>query len=90
MTALAVTMNLELNPWLDLTREATPLNTDGLSATIDRIGLLPNATIEGRASVILWITLPGGTVVAAETTLRMFRAASAALLASPVAELDEP
>lgn len=88
MIPLSVTPNLDLNPWVDLA-DAVIVNPDR-TAMVERIGLLPNATGSGRACVELVLRLPDGRLVLAETTLRLFRTASAALLASPVAELDEP
>lgn len=86
---LHVTTNVDLDPWTDLTPEALPLNTDGLTAGVTRIGLLPAGTTGGRATVFLEVVLPDGTKVLAETTLRLFRMASAALLASPVAQMED-
>lgn len=90
MIGLTVTTNLELDPWTDLTPADLRHNPAGKTATIERVGLLPNGTESGRATVELLITLPSGERVIAETTLRLFRTMSAALLAAPVAELDEP
>lgn len=89
-TPLDISTNLDLTPWFDL-RENGELIKDpeGRAATIDRIGILPDATMEHRACVELLIRLPDGRLVIAETTLRLFRAAAVALLASPTARMEE-
>lgn len=86
---LSVTPNLELDPWTDLSPATMPHNTNGLSAGITRIGVLPNGTQSGRATVMLEVVLPDGSRVIAETTLRLFDAAARAVLASPVAQMDD-
>lgn len=53
------------------------------------IGLLRAGTTSGRATVSMVITLRDGTQVFAETTWKLFRLASMALAATPIAA-DEP
>lgn len=93
MIPIQITPNIELDPWSELRDLVATgdLITDlnGPSATIERVGLLPNGTRSGRAVVMFQVRLPDGRVVLAETTLRLFRGVAAALLASPVAQLDE-
>ncbi len=90
MTPLNVTLNLEIDPWRDLTPDTLPLNTDGgLSATLERVGVLPDGTQAGRATVLMLIRLPDGRQVVAETTLRLFKMAAAAIAASPVAQMED-
>lgn len=88
---LSITPNIELDPWDDLKplRTKCPHNLGGLSASMTRIGLMPNGTASGRPTVMLEVVLPNGERVIAETTLRLFRMASAALLASPVAQMED-
>lgn len=90
MIPLNVRVNLDIDPWADLVPDDLPHNTGGVTALIERIGLLPPGMQSGRATVEFLIRLPDGELVIAETSLRLFRLASAALLAAPVAELDEP
>lgn len=91
MPALALTPNLDLDPWTDLLPAADhlPHNPDGATAVIERIGLLPNATEQQRACVELLIRMPDGSLLIAETTWRLFATAAHALMHSPVALLEE-
>lgn len=82
MTPLDLRPNLELNPWNDLPAGSCQ------GGRIERIGLLPNGTDQGRPTVAMLVRLDDGTTVAAETTWALIRAAVRALNASPVAELD--
>jgi len=86
--SLGITTNLELDPWTDLNRDGMPHNPGGLSAGITRVGVLPNGTNGGRATVMLEVSLPDGSVVIAETTLRLFLGAAAAIGACPVAQME--
>jgi hypothetical protein len=72
-TPLDVTTNMDAQPWTDIDRNTL------LHGTIDRIGLLPNGTTGGRASIAIAVTLDDGRVVIAETTWRLFDAAARAL-----------
>ncbi|RNL60998.1 hypothetical protein EFK50_16555 [Nocardioides marmoriginsengisoli] len=89
MIPLHVTANLDIDPWRDLEDIGLPLNIDGQTAKIERIGVLPNATHNGRACVELLLRLPDGRLLIAETTMRLFNAAAAAIAATPVAQLEE-
>jgi hypothetical protein len=82
VTPLDIRSNLELNPWDDLAAGSCQ------GGRIERIGLLPNATNQGRPSVAILVRLEDGTTVAAETTWALIRFAVNGLEASPVAELD--
>jgi len=82
MTPLDIRPNLEVAPWDDLTTD----NCQG--GRIERIGLLPNGTDQGRPTIALLIRLDNGTTVAAETTWALMNLAVRALNASPIAELD--
>lgn len=86
---LRVTANLDIDPWNDLTTDQLPLNTGGISAGITRVGVMPNGTQSGRATVMLEVVLPDGTKVLAETTLRLFLVAAGAIAVSPVAQMEE-
>lgn len=86
MIPLAVTANLEIDPWRDIDPE-TLITED--NAMVSRIGLLPNGTDQGRAVVGLLIELPDGRQVVAQTSLRNFAVAAAFLLNSPVAQLED-
>ena len=83
MIPLTITTNLEINPWTDLQRE------DIIPGKLERVGVLPNGTREGRACVELLIRLPDGRVVIAETTLRLFNTAALAVAATPVAQMED-
>lgn len=84
MIPLSITLNLELDPWTDLHG-----NVEGQMASIERIGLLPAGTVEGRATVELLIRTESGHLIVAETTLRLFNLAIHALLASPIAQMED-
>lgn len=89
MTDVIFTANLDINPWRDL--QGGPLeqhNPNGMTARIERVGLLPNGTQEGRTCVELLIRLPDDTVLIAETTLRMFHALLHLVHAAPVAQME--
>ena len=85
-TPLEVSADLDRAPWSDLGARTV---THGM---VQRIGLLPNGTQNGRASVALVIRTDDGRIVVAETTWRLFNVAARALAASPVAaaEPDDP
>lgn len=87
--SLQVTANIDLDPWVHLAKKQLPHNPDGLSASIVRIGLLPDGTQGGRSTVMMEIELPNGDTVIAETTLRLFRLAATSLLAAPQAQMEE-
>lgn len=83
-TGLKVCGDLGAAPWSDI---------DGGRVTggrVERIGLLPEGTTGGRASVALLVRLPNGRYVIAETTWRLFRAAAATLAATPTAQAQAP
>lgn len=89
---LTVTVNLDLDPWTDLRdnpRYDPGDPTTGISPKLVRIGMLPNATHSGRATVMLLIQMPDGTLIPAETTWALFNAAAHALAASPVAQMED-
>jgi hypothetical protein len=89
MIPLTITTNLEIDPWVDLLDAGLPHNPDGATARIERVGILPNATQQGRACVEFLIRLPDGTPVIAETTLRLFNVAARAVAATPVAQMED-
>ena len=80
---LDIRPNLERNPWQDLDPQV--LATAG---TVERVGLLPNATSQGRCVFALLVRLPDGTPVVATTTWRMMNTAARALAASPEAQRE--
>lgn len=83
MIPLSITTNLDIGPWTDIQGK---LSTGG---QIERIGVLPNGTKSGHACVELLIRTDDGRLLVAETTLRLFRAAAAAVLATPVAQMED-
>lgn len=83
MIPLRLTMNLEIDPWDDLTRD------DITPATIERVGILPNATDAGRACVEFLCRTEDGRVIVAETTLRLFLMAARVVQSAPVTSLEE-
>lgn len=87
MNVLNIRANLELDPWTDI--KPGDVANWGQDAVIERAGLLPNGTAEGRATVAILVRLADGQVVLAETTLRLFLTAAAAFGASPIAEMEE-
>lgn len=83
MIPLNITLNLDIDPWTDLQEAEVPFGN------VVRIGVLPNGTQQGRATVALVIELEDGTLVGAQTTLRLFHMAAAAVLASPTAQMED-
>lgn len=83
MIPLTITTNLDIDPWTDLTGK---LSTGG---QIERIGVLPNGTKAERACVEVLIRTDDGRLLVAETTLRLFRFAATAVLATPVAQMED-
>lgn len=71
---------------LDVEQHGFPLDPKRMVAAGDLsdIGLMRNATGAGKAGVLLIVTLPDGSQVAAETTWALLRTAYAALAASPI------
>ena len=49
------------------------------------VGLMRHGTVEGNAAVLVTVELPDGTQAVGQTTWRLFKAAAAALAASPIA-----
>lgn len=78
MEPLTITPDIDRAPWTDIPSDAP-------QGKLERIGLLRNGTVGGRATVGLVIRLADGTAVVAETTWRLFNASARALAASPVA-----
>lgn len=89
MIPLSISLNLETNPFDPLPHpDDYPLNVGQKSAALTKIGLLPRGTRGGLSTVMMEVVLPDGQKVMAETTLRLFRTASAAILASTIAERE--
>lgn len=78
MPDLTITPDIERAPWTDIEAPSR--------GTLERIGLLRNGTVEGRATVALVIRLDDGTAVIVETTWRLFNTSARALAVSPVAQ----
>lgn len=89
MIRLTVTLNLDIDPWTDLHDDTTVIDHGGETAKVTRVGILPNGTQEGRATVGFLVELPDGRKVIAETTLRLFLMAATALANSPVAQMED-
>jgi hypothetical protein len=89
MIPLTITTNLDIDPWTDLLDAGLPHNPNGVTARIERVGVLPNGTQQGRACIALLVRLPDGTPVIAETTLRLFNVAARAVAATPVAQMED-
>lgn len=89
MTPLTITPNLEIDPWADLKTDPSVIDQNGVTAKIERVGVLPNGTNNGRACVEMLILLPDGRRVIAETTLRLFNFAAVAIANSPVAQMED-
>ncbi|MDX3109690.1 hypothetical protein [Nonomuraea angiospora] len=81
MIPLDIRPNLELNPWDDVSRETAV-------GRLERVGLLPNGTSQGRPVFALLVRLEDGSTVVVQTTWALMSTAVRALAASPVAELD--
>ena len=80
-TPLEICADLAAYPWSDLP-------SDPLHGMVERIGLLPDGTSTGRASIALTVRLDDGRTVVAETTWRLFNVAARALAASPIATAE--
>ncbi len=87
MIPLSIVLNLDLDPWEDL--KALPDVEKPKHATIERVGVLPNATQSGRACVELLIRTDDGELLIAETTLRLAITVLAAIAACPVAQMED-
>jgi hypothetical protein len=86
---LQVTANLDLDPWNDdptIAEAAIRQQDDGL---LERVGVLPNSMLSGRATVQLVVRLGDGTAVLAQTSLRNFLMAAAIVGACPVAQMED-
>lgn len=81
-TPLSVKPNLEVAPLELAAGEATP------EGRLTQIGLLPNATNEGRAAVGVVVQLEDGSEVVAVTTWRLLHSAVRALAAGPVGSAE--
>jgi hypothetical protein len=83
---LSITMNLDEAPWRDL--DGTPDEDCGI---IERIGLLPNGTTEGKAIAAVVIRFADGTHAVGQVKWGMLKAAVHSFEISPVTEefLDE-
>lgn len=81
-TPLSITADMDVAPWTDLNR------AEVLHGQLDRVGLLPNGTMGGRASVALCVRLDDGRHVIAETTWALFNIAARALAATPIATAE--
>jgi hypothetical protein len=56
-----------------------------VEAKLTGVGLLRHGTSEGKASIAMFVMLPDGTQVLAQTTWAAFHTAAKALAASPIA-----
>ncbi len=74
MIPLVITPNIERNPWPECAGKPF--------GTITKIGRLPRGTDAGRSTVTVCITLPDGTTVYGQQTLRNMKGALVALTAS--------
>lgn len=89
MIPITVTADMSVTPWMeDRAAIHDYASNHPAPAVVEKIGILPGGLTSGRASVELLIRMPDGTVVLAETTLRLFRTAATFLLASPIAEAE--
>lgn len=78
MVHLAVTQNIETNPW--------PECKDRPFGTITKIGRLPRGMTSGRSTVTVELTLPDGTKVYGQQSLRNMHLAMRALVISAESE----
>lgn len=70
-TPLDITLNLDDNPWPD--------RADDPSGTLERIGVLPNATSGGRPAIFVDVRLADGRHVVASTTWNLLYSAARAI-----------
>lgn len=72
MIPLTITTNIEETPWPECAGKPF--------GTITKIGRLPRGTSEGRSTVTVCITLPDGSAVYGQQTLRNMKTAIGALV----------
>jgi hypothetical protein len=77
-TRLKIYPDVEQHNGLDPDKPVVEVELNG-------IGLLRHGASEGKASVALFLRLPDGTQVRAQTSWAAFRTAASALAASPIA-----
>lgn len=87
MPQLQITLNIDQTPWTDLPH-MNIINPRGGIQEVTRMGILPNSTSAGRATVQFLVQLDDGRVVLAQTTWRFFEAAYKALKESPVVRAE--
>ncbi len=76
-----ITVSLEEPAWPDLAEKRDQLTwLNGNDDAPIQIGALEGGMVGGRPSVAIRIDLPDGRIVVAETSLRLFQMANAALL----------
>jgi hypothetical protein len=68
-TPLALTMNLDEMPWSDIDQEKL------LTGMLARVGVLPNATTNGKPIVALYGVTDDGTPVVFQTTWNLMHSA---------------
>jgi hypothetical protein len=88
-TELRITVNIDIDPWLDLLVDPNYQPPGNRTSRLERIGLLPNGTSGGRAAAMMLVRLPDGKLIPVETTWRLLQTAVRALAASPVAQMEE-
>ena len=81
-TELEISLDAEKYPWKNVGRISP--QQGGATCLIEKVGLLANATQQGRAGLAILVRMPDGTAVVAETSLRNAVAAVAALYTSEV------
>lgn len=80
MIPLTITPNIEQTPWAELT------GIDLTEVTLEKVGLLPRGTASGQPVVMLQLRAADGQVLISQTTLKLFRTAARAILATPLAQ----
>lgn len=86
-------MHIDIRPNLDdapLESVAAAASTGQLSSGyVEAVGILPEGMSSGKSSVAITIRTTDGALVVGETGLALFSATTRALLASPIAEMEQ-
>ena len=82
LPTIRLTLNLETHPWtelLDLRKEGKVITAMGSDAGELWIGVLPAGMRSGEPSVAIGLTLPDGSVIVTETSMKLFLASADAM-----------
>lgn len=81
MTPLHITVNLPRTPWSDVDNPE--------QASLDRLGFIPDFTVDGRSGVAVLLRTEDGRYIQAVTTWRLMRGALRVFSQTPAAVLED-